>query len=78
MALASLPWRLALATSSPDEFCSRFQPFELGNQPPPPILQRRKRLQLAVDVQAALLQPSTDLFLMLADESRIQHGEILP
>ena len=49
------------------------QPFELGNQPPAAILQRRERFQLSIDVHAALLHPSTYLFLMLADECRIQH-----
>jgi UTP--glucose-1-phosphate uridylyltransferase len=51
--------------------------FELGNQPPAPILQRRKLLQLAVHAEAASFQAALYLFLMFAHVCRIKHGEIV-
>src|SRR5581483_4167070 len=54
-----------------------FQPFQLRNQPTPAVLQRGKRLELAVQIQSALLEAAAYLVLMVANKSRIQHGEIL-
>ena len=53
------------------------QPFELGNQPAPPVLERRELLELAVDVHAAVLQPAFHFVLVVAHVSRIKHGGIV-
>ncbi len=37
------------------------QPFELGNQPAPPVLERRELLELAVDVHPAVLRARVSL-----------------
>ena len=37
------------------------QPFELGNQPAPPVLERRQLLELAVDVHPAVLAARVSL-----------------
>ncbi len=53
------------------------QPFELGNQPAPPVLERRQLLELAVDVHPAVLQPAFHFVLVIAHVSRIKHCEIV-
>ena len=53
------------------------QPFELGNQPAPPILERRQLLELAVDVHPAVLQPAFHVVLVIAYVGRVKHGEIV-
>ena len=53
------------------------QPLELGNQPPPPVLERRELFELCVDVPAAVLQPASDFFPVIAHISRVKHGEIV-
>ena len=53
------------------------EPLELRDQPPPPVLERGQRLELAVGVEAAIAQAAAHLILMVAHEDGIQHGEIL-
>ena len=53
------------------------QPLELGYQPAPSVLERRKRFEVAVDVHAALVKPSTHLVRVVAHENRVKHDEIL-
>ncbi len=50
------------------------QPLELGNQPAPPVLERRKLFELGIGVHAAILQPAFDVFLVIAHISRVKHG----
>ena len=53
------------------------QPFELGNQPAPAVLEHRQLLELAVDVHPAALEPAFHVVPMIAYVSRVKHGEIV-
>ncbi len=53
------------------------QPFELGNQAPPPGFERRELLELGIDGPAAVLHPAFHLVLVVAHERWIKHGEIV-
>ena len=53
------------------------QPLEVGDQPAASVLERGKRFEVAVDVHAALVKPSTHLVLVVAHENRVKHDEIL-
>ena len=56
--MASSPWRLARATSSPAVFCSRLSPSTSRNHPPPLRLERGELLELgASDRGRALRRP---------------------
>ena len=53
------------------------QTLELGNQPAPPVLERRQLLELGVDMHPAVLQPAFHFVLVVAHVSRIKHWEIV-
>ena len=72
---------LALALRARD-FVARgiliaLQPFEVGNEPPPAVLENGQLLELAFDQKPAVLQAPLHLVLVVAHISRIEHGGIL-
>jgi len=54
-----------------------FHSFELGNQPPPPVLERGQLFELAVGVHSAALQAAFHFILVVAYVSGIKHCEIV-
>ncbi len=72
---------LTLALRARDFVASRIlialQPFKLGDQPPPAVLENGQLLELAFDLKPAVLQAPLHLVLMVAHISRIEHGGIL-
>jgi hypothetical protein len=53
------------------------QPFEIGNETPPPILECRQLLELSVGIDAAAVESTSYLFAVIAYVCRIKHCEIV-
>ena len=54
-----------------------FQTLELGDQPPPPVLQHGQLFELAVDGQTAAFEAALHLFLVVAHVCGVKHDEIV-